>query len=79
MRPPFDDPALRRELRDRLVRVPRVTIPDASLSRRPSIPLRLLADQVALEPLLAALDWFVGVVRGGEERQTGVRRERSAP
>jgi hypothetical protein len=62
-RPPFDDQALRRELRDRLVAIPGVAIPDDMLTKRPSIPLQLLKEPGALERLTSALDWTLTKVK----------------
>ncbi|MBY0528277.1 MAG: hypothetical protein K2R98_33110 [Gemmataceae bacterium] len=63
-RPPFDAEAKRRELRDRLNRVPGIEIPLDSLTLRPRILLSTLADKTALTQFLAVLDWFVQEVRG---------------
>jgi hypothetical protein len=63
-RPPFDDLDLRRDLLRRLNEIPGVTIPDEAITRRPRIPLDLLArDPAALDALLHTLDWFCETVR----------------
>ena len=63
-RPPFDDLALRRELLRRLNEIPGVDLAPDAISRRPSIPLALFADDSdALEAFLSALDWFCETVR----------------
>ena len=55
----------RRELRDHLVAIPHVVIPDASLTKRPPIAFRHLVEPTSLQVLLEAFDWFIGAVRGG--------------
>jgi hypothetical protein len=63
-RPPFDDLDLRRELLRRLNEIPGVAIPDEAITRRPRIPLDLLArDPAALDALLRTLAWFCETVR----------------
>lgn len=57
-RTPFDDVALREQLRRRLNRLPGVDIATAKLSLRPSFPLRVLDDSGALESLVEHLHWF---------------------
>jgi alkylated DNA nucleotide flippase Atl1 len=57
-RRPFDDPALRRELLDRLNEVHGITLPAVKLSMRPSFPLSVLADPDACQRVAAALEWF---------------------
>jgi hypothetical protein len=62
--PPFDDLGRRRELLRRLNLIPGVSFPDETITRRPSIPLSLLAnDPAALAALKAALDWCCAEVR----------------
>lgn len=61
-RMPFNDPQLRREFLDRLNEIPGVSLPDDSLGRRPSFPIRALTDEARLHQFLAVLDWFVEVV-----------------
>lgn len=66
--PPFDGVEMRRELRRRLNEIPGVSIPEDAITRRPSIPLALLAaDPEALESLKAALDWCFEAARSGAE------------
>jgi hypothetical protein len=63
-RPPFDDVAMRHELRRRLNEIPGVSIPDDAITRRPNIPLALFAaDPEALEAFKRVLDWFCETVR----------------
>ena len=62
-RPPFDSPAVREELAQRLSGIPGVAIPTDSLEKRPSFPVELLGEPGALEKLLAVLTWFEETVR----------------
>ncbi|WP_214370454.1 MGMT family protein [Pseudonocardia sp. H11422] len=61
-RPPFDDPALREQLRQRLSTVAGVDLPAAKIELRPSFPLQVLALQAAREALVEQLRWFRAVV-----------------
>ncbi len=56
-RPPFDDPALREELRRRLNEIPGVALPGDAVDLRPSIDLSLLTAPEALQRFLATMDW----------------------
>jgi hypothetical protein len=56
-RPPFDNPELREQLRQRLDAIPDVDMPEDVLDRRPSIPLSVLTSEQALTQVLAAFDW----------------------
>jgi hypothetical protein len=62
-RPPFDSELKRRELLDRLNAIPGVSIPADVITRRPSIPLSVLADPAALEPFLRTFDWVLDEIR----------------
>jgi hypothetical protein len=62
-RKPFDAEAKRLELRDRLNKIPGVAIPADAITRRPSIPLALLTDDVALKAFLGVLDWYIAEVK----------------
>jgi hypothetical protein len=62
-RPPFDDEAKRKELRDRLNRIPGVDIPAEAINLYPPILLSSLTNKVSLEQFLAVLDWFVQEVK----------------
>lgn len=64
-RPPFDDVALRNELRLRLNEMPDVDLPESKLALRPSFELRVLTDERALSRLIAALEWFVAQLHAG--------------
>lgn len=61
VRPPFDDVALREELRLRLNRAPGVEIPASRLSSRPSIAIEVVGDEVARQEIDDALAWFFEV------------------
>jgi hypothetical protein len=62
-RQPFGDEAKRRELRDRLNKIPGVDIPADAITRRPSIPLAVLTDDSALKAFLGILDWYISEVK----------------
>ncbi|MEU8241365.1 DUF262 domain-containing protein [Actinoplanes missouriensis] len=57
-RPPFDDMALREELRQRFNQLPGVDIAAAKLTLRPGFPLKVLTEPGATEVLLEHLQWF---------------------
>ncbi|GAB1818025.1 DUF262 domain-containing protein [Herbidospora sp. RD11066] len=61
-RPPFDDLALREELRTRLNDAPGVDIPVAKLNLYPSIPITRLSDAAVFDVVVATLDWFTSVI-----------------
>lgn len=63
-RPPFESEALRRELRDRLGAIPGVSLPDAALTRQPSVYLALLVPADAEQVFFRTLDWLVAEIRG---------------
>ncbi len=67
-RPPFDDLGLRQELLARLNEIPGVSIPEAKLDKRPSIPLAVLVNEEHLRQFLSALDWCIEQVRGTREQ-----------
>lgn len=62
-KPPFDDEAKRLELRERLNRIPGVSIPADALLRRPSFPASLLRNQQAFELFTEAFGWYLAEVR----------------
>ena len=62
-RAPFDDPALRGELRNLLNTAPHIEIPLAKLELRPSFPVSALAEPATEQGVADALNWFVAVVR----------------
>ena len=58
-RPPFDDAAVRDELRRRINRIPGVDLPLSRLELRPSFPLRHLVGGDGLEAAFEAQAWFL--------------------
>lgn len=60
---PFSDVALHRALRGRLMEIPDVVLDESALERRPSILLRLLANDNAEQRFLAAYDWVLDTIR----------------
>ncbi|MFC4911453.1 GmrSD restriction endonuclease domain-containing protein [Actinomadura gamaensis] len=67
LRPPFDDPEMRDELRRRLNDAPGIEIPESKIDLLPNFPSSLLVDDSALDVLIGTLDWFVSQV---EKRET---------
>ena len=68
--PPFDNESLRRELLDRLNRVPGVSLPPDSITRLPTLPLELLASDETWEALRRVLDWYLEQI-GAEPASDG--------
>ncbi|WP_245774588.1 hypothetical protein [Nonomuraea wenchangensis] len=68
-RKPFDDPALREELRQRLNDAPGVDIPVAKLELYPSIKNTQLANIAVFDVVVAALDWFMATVTASDEQE----------
>jgi hypothetical protein len=62
-RKPFDAEGNRLELRDRLNKIPGVEIPTDGITRRPTIPLTVLANDAALNAFLGVLDWYITKVK----------------
>ncbi|WP_219419410.1 hypothetical protein [Pseudonocardia nigra] len=62
IRPPFDDTAVRDELRQRINRIPGVDIPLSRLELRPSFPLARLAEDEGLKAAIEAHTWFLDQV-----------------
>jgi alkylated DNA nucleotide flippase Atl1 len=62
-RSPFDDPAVREELRQRVNDAPGVDIPPSKLELYPSFPVTLLADDAVWDVITATLDWFADQVK----------------
>lgn len=61
-RKPFDDPALREELRQRLNDAPGIDIPVAKLELYPPIKNTQLASVAVFDVVVAVLDWFMAKV-----------------
>jgi len=68
-RPPFDDPALRSELRRRLNQAPDIELPLAKLELRPSFPIAWLADPETWQVVADTLSWFAATVFEYREAQ----------
>jgi hypothetical protein len=68
-RSPFDDLALRTALRDRLLAIKDVSLPDDAIDRRPSIDLNLLIDASSFAEFTATLDWAYSQAAALGERQ----------
>lgn len=62
-RPPFDDVALRDELRERLNHIAGVDIPAAKLGLRPHIQAELITSKDALNELAHISEWFIRQAR----------------
>ena len=62
-RPPFDDPAIRGEIRNRLNLAPGIDVPLAKLELRPSFPVRALVEPETSSAVAEALAWFVETAR----------------
>jgi hypothetical protein len=56
-RPPFDDPDLREQLRQRLDAIPNIDLPPDAVEGRPGIPLSALVRDDTLNQVLAVFDW----------------------
>jgi len=63
-RPPFDDPALREELRTKLKAIPGVELPPIAEARRPSIELSVLSQSESLRRFTDAMDWAFAQASG---------------
>lgn len=57
--PPFDSESKRKELLERLNRIPGFSIPDDAIERRPNVYLAVLKNKDALDQFLETLDWAV--------------------
>ena len=62
-KPPFDDDALREELRQRFNEIQGVSIPSDGIELRPSIPFEVLKAEEGMERLLETLDWMVEEIK----------------
>jgi hypothetical protein len=61
-KPPFESEESRRELLNRLNAIPSVALPDDSIARRPSIPLKVFEDPAALDQFLLVFEWFLNQI-----------------
>lgn len=61
--PPFDDPVLRDELRQRFNAANGLNLPDEIVKKRPNFALSLLTDTTTQKQFLAALDWALEQIR----------------
>ena len=59
---PFVDEAMRLELRQRLNAIPGISIPADAITRRPSFRLDALADEGAVDRVLAVFDWVLAEI-----------------
>jgi len=58
-RTPFDSQGKRLELLGRLNEIPGVSLPEDSISKRPSIPMDLLSNDEALAQFKSIFEWFI--------------------
>jgi alkylated DNA nucleotide flippase Atl1 len=65
VRPPFDNVAMREELRRRLNLATGVTIAAAKIELRPGFPLTVLVAPDARDRVIGALQWFYAKARAG--------------
>jgi alkylated DNA nucleotide flippase Atl1 len=66
IRPPFDDTAVRDELRQRINCIPDVDVPLSRLELRPTFPLMRLCDDVGLKAAINVQAWFINRVPTSE-------------
>lgn len=62
-RPVFDDPELRRQLAQRLNKIPGVSLNAAQVDRQRSIPLNALADESAFSGFVETFEWYIEKIR----------------
>ncbi len=62
-RPPFDDPALRTQLVQRLNELPGVDLDTGSIDQRPSIDLGALSEPASLRTFLETMEWALEQAR----------------
>ena len=72
-REPFDDPALRHELLDRLNGIDGITLPEAKLKLRPTFRLGVLGTSAGISGITAVLEWFAitCATAGLDQNETG--------
>jgi hypothetical protein len=68
-RPPFSGAEKRKELAHRLSAIEGVSIPEASLNKRPSFKLGILTRSDNLEKFLAVFDWMLAEIKAVENGQ----------
>jgi hypothetical protein len=69
LRPPFDDETRRRDLLDRLNRIPGIDLPADSINLRPTIPLSDISAEESTEMLLDVWDDLLAQVTGMAESE----------
>jgi hypothetical protein len=62
-KPPFDDEAKRREMLSKLNAINGISLPPDAISRRPSIPLRILAEGDRLRRFFEVMEWYFSEIR----------------
>lgn len=62
-KPPFHDESKRKQLLERLNAIAGVSLPEDAITRRPSIPLSLLAPEDKMAQFLKVLDWAISEIR----------------
>jgi len=63
MKKPFDAPAKRQELRERLNAIDGVTLPNDAIYKRPGIPIVTFSNEEGLKRFLDVTDWCVHELR----------------
>jgi hypothetical protein len=62
-KPPFDDETKRREMLSKLNAIDGIALPPDAISRRPSIPLRTLAEDDRLRRFLDVMEWYFSQIK----------------
>jgi len=62
-KPPFDSESKRRELMDRLNRIPGFSISEDALGRRPGVYLSIFKNEYEIQQFLETLDWAVQEIK----------------
>lgn len=63
--PPFDQRERRERLRDRLMEIPGVVVPEERLDKWPTFPVEALVPGGALQHFLETMDWVLALTRDG--------------